>query len=55
MTLEWIRRNDRTFDRTLRAILFTDGEITELDEPASPGAGAPVGGSLAIGSLKQAR
>jgi len=55
MTLEWIRRNDATFDTTLRAILFTDGEITELDEPPSQGAVAPASGSLAIGSLKQAR
>lgn len=27
MTLEWIRRNNKTFDEQLREYLFTDGEI----------------------------
>jgi len=54
MTLEWIRRNDRTFDTVLRAILFTDGEITELEMEQPRGTDGPVQGSLAIGSLKQA-
>jgi ferritin-like protein len=54
MTLEWIRRNHRTFDTVLRAILFTDGEITELEMEQPRGTDGPVQGSLAIGSLKQA-
>ena len=56
MTLEWIRRNDDTFATTLKTILFTQAEITELDETAgggSNGNGAPASeGSLGIGSLK---
>jgi len=56
MTLEWIRRNDETFATTLKTILFTQAEITELDEAAgagSNGAGAAApDGSLGIGSLK---
>jgi ferritin-like protein len=55
MTLEWIRRNDGAFDATLRAILFTDGAITELEEAQAQRGGAPANGSLAIGSLKQVR
>ena len=56
MTLEWIRRNDDTFATTLKTILFTQAEITELDDAAGGGAdgdGAPASaGSLGIGSLK---
>jgi ferritin-like protein len=55
MTLEWIRRNEATFDAALRTILFTDGEITALDDAPSEGGGPPSNGSLAIGSLKAAR
>ena len=51
MTLEWIRRNDETFATTLKTILFTQAEITELED--APGGGAAAsGGSLGIGSLK---
>jgi hypothetical protein len=38
MALEWIRRQDPTFDRLLREILFRSGPITA--EPAEPAAGA---------------
>ena len=31
MVLEWIRRRNPTFDRVLRAYLFTEGEITQLE------------------------
>ena len=27
MVLEWIRRHDSTFDRELKDVLFTDGQI----------------------------
>ena len=56
MTLEWIRRNDDTFATTLKTILFTQAEITELDDAAGGGGNgdgvAPSAGSLGIGSLK---
>jgi len=32
MILEWIRRSDPEFDRMLRTYLFTEGEITEVEE-----------------------
>ncbi len=62
MVLEWLRRNDKTWDEELRANLFKDGPIVDHG-PASaapgaaahgaPGAAAPgAGGSLGIGSLR---
>jgi len=37
MTLEWIRRNMDGWDEELRTYLFTEGDITELeDEDESP-------------------
>lgn len=32
MTLEWLRRNMPGWDEELRTYLFTDGDITELEE-----------------------
>ena len=32
MVLEWIRRNDETWDRELRTYLFTDAPITHVEE-----------------------
>lgn len=32
MILEWIRRNDPAFDHELKDYLFTEGNITELEE-----------------------
>jgi ferritin-like protein len=32
MVLEWIRRQDPEFDRVLRTYLFTQGNITEIEE-----------------------
>lgn len=29
MVLEWLRRNDETFDKYLREFLFKDGDITD--------------------------
>ena len=56
MTLEWIRRHDDAFATALRQILFTDSEITELEDAAAGGedsSRAP--SSLGIGSLKPSR
>lgn len=57
MTLEWLRRRDPVLDEELRTYLFTEGEITELEEEAmgegSDDAAPDSGGdsSLGIGSL----
>jgi len=32
MLLEWIRRRDSGFDKSLRTYLFTAGDITEIEE-----------------------
>jgi uncharacterized protein len=63
MNLEWIRRNDATFDANLRMYLFSTGPITEVEAaatagektagPTEGGAGAASPDSLGIGSLKQ--
>jgi len=34
MVLEWIRRHDPKFDKTLKTYLFTSGDITEIEEEA---------------------
>ena len=34
MALEWIRRNDETFDKELKTYLFKEGEICKLEEIA---------------------
>lgn len=55
MTLEWLRRNDPTWDRMLRTYLFTEAPITEVEEDAEAGGTAPASpgpaGSLGIGAL----
>jgi ferritin-like protein len=51
MTIEWLRRNDPTFDRHLRTYLFTEGSITAIEVAAEAGA-APASGSLGIGGLR---
>jgi len=44
MTLEWLRRNDPTWDRVLRTYLFTEAPITEVEaEAEESGAAAPAG------------
>ena len=58
MTIEWLRRNDATFDRHLRTYLFTEDPITEIEAEAEAEAGADGAGaaaapsSLGIGSLR---
>ena len=34
MALEWIRRNDETFDKELREYLFSDGDIVAVENKA---------------------
>lgn len=49
MTLEWMRRNMDGWDEQLRTYLFTEGEITELEEE-SEGEDAP-SNQLNIGKI----
>jgi ferritin-like protein len=52
MVLEWLRRRDAQFDAQLRTCLFSDGDVTQLeDEKALPS--GPSDGSLGIGSLRK--
>lgn len=37
MTLEWIRRHVAKFDEALKTYLFTEGEITEIEEKKEEG------------------
>jgi ferritin-like protein len=51
MVLEWLRRRDAHLDEQLRTYLFTDTDITEIeDEEAPPTESGD--GSLGIGSLR---
>lgn len=56
MVLEWIRRNNKDFDRYLRTYLFTEAPITAVEDAAEDeahgtgrrgggGGGKPAGGS----------
>jgi ferritin-like protein len=60
MNLEWIRRNEPTFDAHMRTYLFSAGPITAV-EKASKSEGPitdeppAAAGSLGIGSLKGGR
>ena len=37
MTLEWLRRHDPKLDQQLRTYLFTEGDITEVEEESEGG------------------
>jgi hypothetical protein len=62
MVLEWLRRNDDSFDEHLRTYLFTEVAITEAEEAAAGGGSDPAGTDsatrtpaspgLTLGSLK---
>lgn len=54
MALEWLRRRIPAWDEALRLYLFTDKDITEIEEESESGEGSPkkAGGDLKIGSLK---
>jgi ferritin-like protein len=59
MVLEWLRRRDPVFDEMLRTYLFTEGDITEVEEAETSGGAAEpnaaaADGSLGIGSLREA-
>ena len=57
MTLEWIRRNVSKFDEALKLFLFTNGDITTIEErtksegeaPAKPDRESP---RVTIGAMK---
>jgi ferritin-like protein len=53
MVLEWIRRQDPTFDAHLREYLFTEGRIVGREQAAT-GKGRAAGGapSAGLGSLR---
>jgi len=51
MVLEWLRRRDDHLDTRLRACLFTDGDVTEIEHEEAPPV-ASRDGSLGIGSLR---
>lgn len=59
MALEYLRRTMEGWDETLRTYLFTEGNITELEEEAMgsghTGGGEAAGKGLGIGSLKGER
>jgi hypothetical protein len=46
MTLEWLRRRMPVLDRVARRYLFTQGDITEIEERAE---GAPGDGETSLG------
>ncbi len=53
MTIEWLRRNMPAWDEELRTYLFTEGDITALEE-GEEGEGSGAGASdLGVGSLKK--
>ncbi len=57
MGLEWLRRNNSVWDANMKEFLFTQGEITEIEEggaseEASPASGAS-DGSLGIKGKKK--
>ncbi|NVB41941.1 hypothetical protein G6O69_29195 [Pseudenhygromyxa sp. WMMC2535] len=54
MTLEWLRRNMPKWDENLRTYLFTEGDITEIEDGADGEAsgGSDLGSDLGIGKPK---
>jgi len=55
MTIEWLRRHDPVFDRHLRTYLFTEGDITEIEEEAEHSGDSDAGGgSLGVGDSRGA-
>ncbi|MBS1838883.1 MAG: ferritin [Actinobacteria bacterium] len=63
MAIEWLRRHDPVFDRSLRTYLFTTGSIVEIEEQVEGtsshrdpdhGVTARSDGSLPIGDMKGA-
>jgi hypothetical protein len=54
MVLEWLRRRDPALDEMLRTYLFSEGDITAIEETGQEGSNGPTAGdgSLGIGSLR---
>lgn len=52
MTIEWLRRNMPGWDEELRTYLFTEGDITELEEGEEGGKSSGTD-SLGIGKIKK--
>lgn len=55
MTLEWLRRNMEGFDHEFRTYLFTEGNLTEVEENTlsqNAQTDLSISGNLGIGSLK---
>ncbi|MCO6442074.1 MAG: ferritin [Nitrococcus mobilis] len=58
MVLEWLRRHDPRLDEHLRAYLFSEGSIVDIEAASTEQTGAPksaavpADGSLDIGSLR---
>lgn len=50
MILEWLRRHHPNFDEMLKSYLFTEADVTSLEEAQDGAAGGDA--SLGIGSLK---
>jgi ferritin-like protein len=51
MILEWLRRHDACLGEQLRTYLFTEGEVTDIEDNESEPPGR-TDGSLGIGSLR---
>jgi len=60
MTLEWLRRRDSVLDAQMRTYLFTEGDITAVEDDAEAEPeqtetdAASADGSLGVGSLREA-
>ncbi|WP_205687667.1 encapsulin-associated ferritin-like protein [Clostridiisalibacter paucivorans] len=52
MTIEWLRRNMDGWDAELRQYLFTEGDITELEEEQGDEGSQSTKKGLNIGDLK---
>lgn len=52
MILEWLRRNMDGWDDQLRTYLFTEGDLTQLENAAEKGGASLSKGSLGIGNLE---
>jgi ferritin-like protein len=52
MVLEWLRRHDAHLDKQLRTYLFAKGDVTRIEDDASPAVQSS-DGSLGIGSLRE--
>jgi len=57
MGLEWLRRNNPVWDENMKEFLFTQGEITEIEEgnaeKEDKSAGGTLDSSLGIGKKKK--